>query len=271
MNDIVKKKSIGQWKDYIGNSLKKTAQATLETAVRIAEFKAATEEDKFVKHMKEFFNFTPTHLSYWKSINEAMPRFENNVGSLPAGTRTLYELSNIKDDLWDELIETKDINPSVTVEGAKTMKSSGGILRKIADKFAEANNFLEIMQSAKLIKDESDTIKEFKKEFNLWLKENPADFEEMDTEDSISGEHEMEFDENGNIIEDDDPQPAKKAEPKEEPKPTGTSPAVRAKCLALFGIFVDKPIIDKDFLTFLDIQAGNDDTKIAAIATLEGE
>ena len=140
-------------------------------------------------------------------------------------------------------------------------------MRKISDKYAEANNYLEIMQMAKQLKDDSESIKHFKKAFNLYLKENPADFEEIDNEEEI------EFDEEGNIIEGEvitkDDVGSMDDIIKEVPK--GTSSAVRAKCLAMFGIFIDKPIYDKEFLTFLDLQAGNDESKIAAIATLEGE
>lgn len=258
MSTQIKKKSENQWHDYIGTSLRKTAEATLETAKRIAEYRASIEEDQFNKKMKEWFGFTPTNLSYWKSINLAIERFQNSVDVLPSSPRTLYELSGIKDELWDELVETRDIHPSITVENAKNLKTSGGIMRKISDKYAEANNYLEIMQSAKEIKDNCNTIKEFQKEFNKWLKDNPADFDtESEDDDIIEGEY---------------TESSPKSESKSESEvPSGTSSATRAKCLALFGIYIDRPIVDKDVLTLLDKMAGNDETKLAAIETLEGE
>jgi len=254
-----KKKTFAQWEGYIGTSLKKTAEATLETAKRIAEFKTATPDDQFVKKMKVWYQMSPAHLSYWAKIAESMPRFLEHTGKLPASTRTLYELSSVKDDLWNEFIETGDINPSLTVEGAKSLKVSGGFKKSTANKYAEADNFLEIMQELDKLMQESDSVIDAKKALIKWLKKNPPEYHEDEVE----------------TLEKKDSALSKMVDSKTSISTTekvpGTSSQTRVKCLALFGIFVDKPIYDKDILTCLDKMAGSDELKLAAIATLEGE
>lgn len=244
-----KKKNFAQWESYIGTSLKKTAEATLETARRIAEFRVATPDDKFLKKMKSWYQMTPTHLSYWGKIADSMPRFLEHTDKLPASTRTLYELSGVNDNLWNEFIETGDVNPSLTVEGAKALKISGGLKKTTADKYSDADNFLEIMQSLDKIMEETPSIINAKKALIKWLKANPPEYHD-DVE-------EVEYEE----INADHPKESK-------PVIEGVSSQTRVKCLALFGIFIDKPIRDKDVLTLLDSMAGNDETKIAAIITL---
>lgn len=249
----VKKKTPAKWQEYIGTSLRKTAEATLDTAKRIAEYRISVEEDEFNKSMKQWFGFSPSHLSYWSKIADSLPRFEEHCDKLPASPRTLYELSGIDDDLWDEFIETGEINPSVTVDGAKSLKVNGGLKKATANKYGDADNFLEIMQKLDEIMSQANSIKDAKKLIGKWIKENPPLYpeDEEDIEDAEVIEHE--------------PQESKTA------KEAGISSQTRVKCLALFGIYVDKPIIDKDVLTLLDKMAGNDETKLAAIETLESE
>jgi len=254
MNDLPKpkKKTEDQWHNYIGTSLRKTAEATLDTARRVAEYRLAVEDDVFTKSMKGWFGFSPSHLSYWSKISEALPRFEGHTDILPSSSRTLYELSGLDDALWDELVETGDVNPSITVEGAKGLKVSGGFKKATASKYSEADNFLEIMQSLDQIMANADTIKDAKKELSKWVKANPPVYQE---EEVIKVEpEEVEH------------------EPKEStPEIKGTSSQVRVKCLALFGIYVDRPIIDDDILKLLDQLAGSDETLIAAVETLNNE
>ena len=170
-------KSLTQWQRYIGTSLRKTAEATLETAKRIAEYRETTKEDDFNKHMKEWFNFSPSHLSYWTKINEALPRFQENIDKLPSSMRTLYELSNIKDDLWQEMIDEGKLSPSLTVEGVKQFKVDGNALKKLSEKYSDADNYLEIMQAAAEMR-AGKTKQEFQKEFDKWIKENPPEYTE---------------------------------------------------------------------------------------------
>ena len=269
MNQLVevKTKQPAQWQSYISTSLRKTAEATLSTAKRIAEYKASTDDDMFVKTMREWFGMSPAHLSYWSKINEALPRFEANINVLPASTRTLYELSSIDDMLWDEFIESGDINHSLTVEGAKSLKVSGGVKKAIAAKYADADNYLEIMQQFDIIRETAASIKDAKKALTKWLKDNPAQFVPSEPEESYypdqNGPEESYYPDQNEPEES-----ATKVAPKVIP---ATSEALRTKCLAMFGIYVDKPIVDKDFLTFLDRQAGSDEAKLAAIETLESE
>lgn len=251
----VKKKNFSQWESYIGTSLKRTAEATLETATRIAEFKAATEEAKFAKHMKEWYQMSPAHLSYWAKISDSMPRFLEHTDKLPASTRTLYELASVKDDLWDEFIETGDINQSLTVEGAKSLKVSGGLKKATMDKYGEADNFLEIMQKLDELMTNATSVIDAKKALIVWLKKNPPEYHEDEVIET-------------SVVTDDPVTVSKSVEPKEV---KGTSSQLRVKCLALFGIHVDKPMINKDVLTCLDRMAGSDATLLAAIETLESE
>ena len=174
-------KSLTQWQRYIGTSLRKTAEATLETAKRIAEYRETTKEDDFNKHMKEWFNFSPSHLSYWTKINEALPRFQENIDKLPSSMRTLYELSNIKDDLWQEMIDEGKLSPSLTVEGVKQFKVDGNALKKLSEKYSDADNYLEIMQAAAEMR-AGKTKQEFQKEFDKWIKENPPEYTEEEIE-----------------------------------------------------------------------------------------
>jgi len=260
-----KSKSLTQWNDYIGNSLRKTAEATLETAKRIAEYRESEEEDVFINNMRKWFNFSPTNLSYWKSINDSIERFESSTKYLPSSTRTLYELSNIKTELWEELLESNDISPSMTVEQAKTLKTNGGIRKKISEKYVEADNYLEIMEQAKEFKDNTITLAAFIEEFDEWLKENPPTYDIIDQKikDEESGVvktvTKSEIDEDKEIEE---------AEFEEIPK---TGKEMRVKCLAMFGIYIDKPITNSSFLEFLENEAGDSDVKAKAIKLLEEE
>ena len=242
------KKSMIQWQDYIDTSLKKTAAATLETAGRIQKFKESTDPDLFSKHMKDWFGMTPTHLSYWSKINDNMPRFTDSIGRLPSGTRTLYELSSITDDLWEELIETNNITPALTVEAAKGLRENGGLVKRVAKIYEDANEFLEIITQLKKIKENTDTIKEAEKAFNKWIKENPPTYLTEDEDETIIEEDEIEVIENH-----------------------GVTSATRIKCLKLFGIDVNAPITDPKFLGFLRDVAGSQETLLNAIHTLEQE
>ena len=255
LNNVVKKKTIAQWQSYIGTSLRKTADATLDTAKRVAEYKLAVAEAEFNKSMKEWFGMSPSHLSYWAKINEQLPRFVETTAALPASSRTLYELAGLDDSLWDELVETGDINPAVTVEGAKNLKVNGGIRKATMNQYGEADNFLEIMQKLDELMHNATSVTAAKKALKIWLKENPPQFYEEEDEE---------------VLESSAPATESPAKPTTK-EIKGTSSQLRVKCLGMFGIFVDKPIIDKEFLTFLDRQAGSDESKLAAIATLESE
>ena len=181
-------KSLQQWESYIGSSLKKTAEATLETAQRISKFKSDVEPDQFKLNMKEWFGFSATHISYWNKIHDNMERFQDNIECIPASTRSLYELSSMDDDLWNEVINSGDINPSLTVEDVKNLKLSGGIIKKLSAKYSDAHNYLDICNKLKELKRDTDSVVELKKEFATWLKENPADW--IEDEEAIDGEYE---------------------------------------------------------------------------------
>jgi len=249
------------WYAYINTSLRKTVTATLDTAERIGRYRDNAEPNEFQANMTKWFGMSSSQTSYWLRINDALPRFNVAVKQLPSSQRTLYELSAIDDDLWYELVDTNAIKPTLTVEQAKKLKTDGGILKKVMKEYGEADNFFDISNKLKDIMAVSNTPKAGITEFNIWLKDNPPEF--SDSDDEIEAEEDGAMD--GEYI------PAETSTKVKKEKVVGASKELRVKCLGLFGIFVDKPIVDEDVLKFLDKLAGGDEAKIAAVETLENE
>ena len=231
-------KSLQQWESYISSSLKKTAEATLETAQRINRFKADVEPDQFKLNMKEWFGFTATHISYWNKIHDNMERFQDNIECIPASTRSLYELSSMDDDLWNEVINSGDIKPSLTVEDVKNLKVSGGIVKKLSAKYSDAYNYLDICNKLNELKRNTESVVDLKKEFTKWIKENPADMRE-DEEEVIEGDYE---------------------EVKTKPI---SKKMTKQDAYALFGIHMDKRITNIEVLKLLNQLADSEELEAA--------
>ena len=246
----IKNKSPEQWQSYIGTALKKTAEATLDTAKRLAEYRASVEEDVYQTTLKEWYNFSPSHLSYWAKIAENLPRLEQHIDCIPGSPRALYELSNMSDQLWSEFVQTGDITPSLTVEGIKALKTRGGFKETVASKYSEADNYLEIMQQISALQEQhANDISKVKEAFEKWIKANPPQYPEEVIEEPVKEKPESK------VVE---------VLPK-------TTTHARVQALAAFGIFTDKPIVDKEILTFLDKLAGNKENLLHAIEVLENE
>ena len=113
MNEITTEKfggkTLDSWQGFINTSLKKTVEATLETAKRIAAYKAAVSDDMFKTTLKTWYGFGAAHLSYWAKIDETAPLFKEHIDILPASPRSLYELAAIDRKVFDELIEAGKI------------------------------------------------------------------------------------------------------------------------------------------------------------------
>ena len=227
-------KNLEQWQSYIGTSLKKTAEATLETAERIDKFKLDSSESDFKDNMKKWFGFGATHLSYWSKIHMNYERFSSNINIIPSSTRTLYELSSIEDELWNELIQSKSIKPSITVEEAKILKSSGGVAKRLAAKYSDSPDYLEISNKVKELKKSTGDNKELKAEFNKWLKANPPEECEEITEEV--------------------------KEKEVNPKPKKESRMSIEDAYKQFGIFVDKPIKNLRILKLMHQLSDEDQT-----------
>jgi len=252
------------WKGYIATGLRKTAEATLDTAKRIASFKAnMSKPEEFQSKMDEWFNMSAAHLSYWSRINENMPRFLENIAVLPASTRTLYELSALDDSLWDELVQTGKIKTSLTVDQAKDLKTDGGIRKKVMAEYGDADNYLDIINKLNSLLENTGNIPEAITEFSAWIIDNPAEYDTLEVDDEPLVEPEVVKEVTGELL------PKATATPVKAAVVTGPTPELRAKCLALFGIYTHKTIVDDEVLRFLDRQAGSDEAKLAAISTLE--
>jgi len=236
------KKSLTKWESYIGVALKRTAESTLETAKRINAFKEDINTEEFKSSMADWFGFGSTHLTYWSKIHNASERFSDNIELLPGSTRTLYELASIDDELWNELIEAGDIKPSLTVESTKNLKLSGGAIKALSAKYAEAYNFLDICNALNKIKSETNSIAELKQVFKEWIKLNPPDWKE-DDEEPIDGEYEE----------------VEKVE-KAKPKSTGLN---KEEAYALFGIYMDKKITNLEVLKLLNQLADTEELEDA--------
>jgi len=242
------KKSLTKWESYIGVALKKTAESTLETARRINSFKEDIDSEEFKTCMANWFGFGSTHLTYWSKIHNASERFSDNIELLPGSTRTLYELASIDDELWNELVEAGDIKPSLTVESTKNLKLSGGAVKALSAKYAEAYNYLEICNKLNQIKSGTNSVAELKQVFKEWIKLNPPDWkeeEEDEDEDPIEGD----YNECTEVV---DPVVLPK-------KPS------REDAYALFGIHMDKKIANLEILRLLNKLADNSELEDAVL------
>jgi hypothetical protein len=161
------------WKGYIATGLKKTVDATLDTAKRIAAYRAVVEDVTFKNDMKEWFGFSLSHLSYWAKISDTLPRFESAINLIPASPRSLYELAAFNEEDWAALVANGQIKPSLTVEGIKELKAAGGVVKKFLLKYGESPDFFDINRKAQEFQAQGMTGKEVVTAMTKWLKENP--------------------------------------------------------------------------------------------------
>lgn len=271
-------KSLDGWQSFIGTSLKKSVESTLDTAVRIAKYRASgVSDDVFKETMRLWFGFTASHISYWSKINDSMPRFRDAMALLPATPRSLYELAAFDDDVWEELKAANQIKPSLTVEGIKELRASGGLLKKYLAKYADSPDYLEICRQADTLKATGlvgqplvdalhNWCKDFKPEMPTKLKpkvapvkaDGPAnDFSNLEDDDE-----EPEEDGLGNEVVYNTPPKAIKGELVQVPN--------KLEAFRLFGIYINKPLDNMAVERALEAQAGDDDLLLQALEVIRG-
>lgn len=266
-------KSLDGWQSFISSSLKKTVEATLDSAARIAKYRASgVSDDVFKETMKIWFGFTASHISYWSKINDSMPRFKDDMAILPASPRSLYELSAFDDDVWAELKAAGQIKPSLTVEGIKELRASGGLLKKYLAKYADSPDYLEICRHADTLKatglvgqplvDALHTwCKEFKPEMPAKLKPKAAPVK-AEPEPPID-EDDFEDDEGlGNEVVYNTPPKAIKGELVQVPN--------KLEAFRMFGIYINKPLDNMAVERALEAQAGDDTLLLQALEVIRG-
>lgn len=273
-------KSLDGWQSFISTSLKKTVEATLDSASRIAKYRASgVSDDVFKETMKAWFGFTASHISYWSKINDSMPRFKDNMGILPASPRSLYELSAFDDDVWDELKATGQIKPSLTVEGIKELRASGGLLKKYLAKYADSPDYLEICRQADTLKATGlvgqplvdalhNWCRDFKPEMPAKLKPKvvPVKPGQM-APDGVGGDI---YDESEDESEDDEPDVVVYNTPPKTISGELVQVPNKLEAFRMFGIYINKPLDNMAVDRALEAQAGDDDLLLQALEVIRG-
>jgi hypothetical protein len=262
------------WKGYIATGLKKTVDATLDTAKRIAAYRAVVEDTAFKNDMKEWFGFSLSHLSYWAKISDTLPRFESAINLIPASPRSLYELAAFNEEDWNTLVANGQIKPSLTVEGIKELRATGGVVKQFLLKYGESPDFFDINRKAQEFQAQGMTGKEVVTAMTKWLKENPPErppaklaSKAVQPEKSTGPANDF------SDLEDDDeeedfspPVYAQGAKPI-----AGTLVEARPnkmEALALFGIFINKPLDNMAVERALVAIAGDDETLLVALEVI---
>jgi len=268
-------KTPDMWRGYISTGLKKTVDATLDTAKRIAAYRAVVDDVTFKNDMIAWFGFSLSHLSYWSKINDSLPRFESAVNLIPASPRSLYELAAFNEEDWQALVANGQIKPSLTVEGIKELKASGGIVKQFVNKFGESPDFFDISRKAQEYQAQGMTGKEVVAAMTKWVKDNPperppaklepkAKAKATKVDDNLAAnDGSDDFDEGEDFS---PPVYAQGTKPIAgtlvEPRPN------KMEALALFGIFINKPLDNVAVERALVAIAGDDETLLVALEVI---
>ena len=258
------------WKGYIATGLKKTVDATLDTAKRIAAYRAVVEDTAFKNDMKEWFGFSLSHLSYWAKISDTLPRFESAINLIPASPRSLYELAAFNEEDWNNLVANGQIKPSLTVEGIKELKATGGVVKQFLLKYGESPDFFDINRKAQEFQAQGMTGKEVVGAMTKWLKENPPERPPAKLTPKQTPVKDDQPANDFSDLEDDEnfspPVYAQGAKPI-----AGTLVEARPnkmEALALFGIFINKPLDNMAVERALIAIAGDDETLLVALEVI---
>lgn len=270
-------KTLAAWQGFINTSLKKTVEATFDSAKRIAAYKAAIDDDTFKATMREWYGFTASHISYWSKISENAERFEKHIQILPASPRSLYELSAIEPVVFEELVSAGKIKPSLTVESIKELKASGGKIKTFLLKYADSEDYLDICRESDRLKTEDLTADEHIKALATWIRANKIKAPVAEPKPVKPKPGQTAPDGIGNDIYDDD----ESEEDEDTDEPVWSLPKVkegevllamsRENAYAMFGIYLNKPLDNVAVERALIAQAGDDEFLQQALEVILNE
>jgi len=263
-------KTLAAWQGFINTSLKKTVEATFDSAKRISAYKAAVDDDTFKATMKEWYGFTASHISYWSKISENAERFEKHIQILPASPRSLYELSAIEPAVFEELVSAGKIKPSLTVESIKELKVSGGKIKTFLLKYSDSEDYLDICRESDKLKAQDLTADEHIKQLATWIrankikapaKEAPAVKPTLPT----MVDDNLEADDGSDDFDEDN-------------EPVWVPPKIkegevllamsRENAYAMFGVYLNKPLDNMAIERALIAQAGDDESLQRALEVI---
>lgn len=256
-------KTLAAWQGFINTSLKKTVEATFDSAKRISAYKAAVDDDTFKATMKEWYGFTASHISYWSKISENAERFEKHIQILPASPRSLYELSAIEPAVFEELVSAGKIKPSLTVESIKELKVSGGKIKTFLLKYSDSEDYLDICRESDKLKAQDLTADEHIKLLATWIrankikapiKEPPAVKPTLPV--MVNDNLEAEDDGSDDFYEDDEPMWV----PPKIKEGEVLLAMSRENAYAMFGVYLNKPLDNMAIERALIAQAGDDES-----------
>jgi len=259
-------KTLAAWQGFINTSLKKTVEATFDSAKRISAYKAAVDDDTFKATMKEWYGFTASHISYWGKISENAERFEKHIQILPASPRSLYELSAIEPAVFEELVTAGKIKPSLTVESIKELKASGGKIKTFLLKYSDSEDYLDICRESDRLKTQDLTADEHIKLLATWIRTNKIKAPAAEPKPVMPKPGQTAPDGIGNDIyddddDDDDDWPDVPVTPQPKIKEGEVLLAMsRENAYAMFGIYLNKPLDNMAVERSLIAQAGDDES-----------
>lgn len=272
-------KTIPGWISYINTSLKKTVEATFDSAKRITAFKNSVSDEVFKEVMKTSYGFTASHISYWSKISENAERFEKHIQILPASPRSLYELSAIEPVVFEELVSAGKIKPSLTVESIKELKASGGKIKTFLLKYADSEDYLDICRESDRLKTQDLTADEHIKQLATWIRANKIKAPAKEApapkvvDLSVPDDYKDEIDEE----DDDDDRPSPwgnlNAQGEAWPQPKSKEGEVllamsRENAYAMFGVYLNKPLDNVAVERALIAQAGDDESLQRALEVI---
>ena len=262
-------KTIPGWISYINTSLKKTVEATFDSAKRITAFKNSVSDEVFKEVMKTSYGFTASHISYWSKISENAERFEKHIQILPASPRSLYELSAIEPNVFEELVTAGKIKPSLTVESIKELKASGGKIKTFLLKYADSEDYLDICRESDRLKTEDLTADEHIKQLATWIRANKIKAPAKEAfvpkvELPIMVDDSLEADDGSDDFDDDEPVWTM---PKSKEGEVLLAMS-RENAYAMFGIYLNKPLDNMAVERSLIAQAGDDESLQRALEVI---
>lgn len=103
----------------ISSSMQRTAVAILHTAQCVFEAQNELNKTSFKALAAKFGSVSA--LSKWLTIGERAAALKIHVDALPASNTSLYHLSRLRDDKFNEYLATKQINPFMTNAAAAAL------------------------------------------------------------------------------------------------------------------------------------------------------
>lgn len=266
-------KTLAAWQGFINTSLKKTVEATFDSAKRISAYKAVVDDDTFKTTMKEWYGFTASHISYWSKISENADRFEKHIQILPASPRSLYELSAIEPVVFEELVSAGKIKPSLTVESIKELKVSGGKIKTFLLKYADSEDYLDICRESDRLKAQDLTADEHIKQLAAWIRTNKIKVPAAEPKPVILKPGQTARDDD-----DDDDDADYRPSSRGNFNATSELPKIkegevllamsRENAYAMFGVYLNKPLDNMAIERALIAQAGDDESLQRALEVI---